>query len=251
MPVITLTTDFGARDGYVGAMKGVLARLVGDPWQIADIAHDVPRGDVAHAAWIVATACREFPAGTIHVVVVDPGVGGTRLPVIVSADQQLYVGPDNGVFAYIDATAGRAIDNPGVISREISATFHGRDVFAPAAAALARGKAPATLGPQIQLAGQVPWGRRPAGEGRVVHVDHFGNLISDLPAAEVGDAIAIAGRQLPLHRTYVDVAPGELVAYIGSARTVEVAIRDGRADRALDAPRGTRVVPVRVAGLYR
>jgi len=97
----------------------------------------------------------------------------------------------------------------------------------------------------------LPWGRRPAGEGRIVHVDHFGNLISDLPAAEAGAAIAIAGRQLPLHRTYVDVAPGELLAYVGSARTVEVAVLDGRADRVLDAPRGTRVVPVAAGDVYR
>jgi len=122
MPVITLTTDFGTRDGYVGAMKGVIARLVGDTWRIVDIAHEISAGDIAHAAWVVATACREFPAGTIHVVVVDPGVGGPRAPVIASAEHQLYVGPDNGVFGYLEVDAARAIDNPGVISRELGAT---------------------------------------------------------------------------------------------------------------------------------
>lgn len=251
MPVITLTTDFGTSDGYVGAMKGVIARLVGSTWWVADIAHDVPRGDIAHAAWIVATACREFPANAIHVIVVDPGVGGTRLPVVVSARDHLYVGPDNGVFGYLERPQAWTIDNPGVISQEPSATFHGRDIFAPAAAALARGKLPSTLGPPVQLVGALPWGPRPIGEGRVVHVDHFGNLVTDLPSTEAGQAIAIGGRTLPLHRTYEDVAPGDMLAYIGSARTVEIAIRDGRADRALEAPRGTRVIPVAPGAVYR
>ncbi len=249
MPVITLTTDFGTRDGYVGAMKGVIARLCDTP--TIDLAHDIPPGDIAHAAWVVSTACREFPPGTIHLVVVDPGVGGTRTPVVISADYQLYVGPDNGVFAYLGSKTAWTIDSPGVISREISATFHGRDVFAPAAAALARGKEPRTFGPAVRLAGMLPWGPRPAGEGRVIHIDHFGNLISDLPGGEAGPAIAIAGRQLPLHRTYVDVASGELVAYVGSQRTVEIAVRDGRADRALEAPLGTRVIPIAATDVYR
>ena len=244
MPIITLTTDFGARDGYVGAVKGVIARIAPDA-RIVDIAHDVPRHDIAHAAWIVATACREFPPDTVHVVVVDPGVGTERGEVVVHADDRWYVGPDNGVFAYL------APDHSWVIARqgEPSATFHGRDVFAPTAAAIARMEYP--FGRKVQLAGALPWGPRPAGEGRVVHVDHYGNLISDLPRAEAGTTVAIAGRRLPLSRTFGDVAPGELLAYIGSAGTVEIAVREGRADRVLDAPRGTRVVPVEEGGVYR
>jgi len=159
MAIITLTTDFGSRDGYVGAVKGVLARLAPEA-AIVDIAHDVPRGDVPHAAWIVATACREFPPGSVHVVVVDPGVGGARRAVVVVKSGMIYVGPDNGVFAYVGAGHGFAIDNPGVISRDVSATFHGRDVFAPAAAAIVRGKSADTLGPRIALAGALPWGNR-------------------------------------------------------------------------------------------
>src|SRR5258708_545103 len=110
MPVITLTTDFGSRDCYVGAMTGVICRLVGVEWRIVNIAHDVPRGDVAHAAWVIATACREFQPGAIHIVVVDPGVGGARPPVVVSANDHLYVGPDNGVFAYLDVRGTWVID---------------------------------------------------------------------------------------------------------------------------------------------
>src|SRR5258707_7272786 len=112
MTVITLTTDFGWRDGYVGSVKGVIARAAPAQTPIVDIAHDVPRGDIAHAAWVVATACREYPDGTIHVVVVDPGVGGARRGVIVRAHHMMFVGPDNGVFSYLRKRYGRAID-PG------------------------------------------------------------------------------------------------------------------------------------------
>src|SRR5512140_3414065 len=249
MPVITLTTDFGTRDGYVGAMKGVLSRLVTDQataWRVVDLAHDIPRGDVAHAAWVVATACREFPKGSIHVVVVDPGVGGARRGVVLEAGGAYFVGPDNGVFAYLDVDRARVIENRRLMAEEVSATFHGRDVFAPVAAALAHHVDPATIGARAPVPELValPWGPRAADEGRIVHVDHFGNLISDLPGAEAGAAIAIDGRRLPVLRTYEDVAPGELLAYVGSAKTVEIAVRDGRADRMLTAPRGTRVVPV-------
>jgi S-adenosylmethionine hydrolase len=245
MAIITLTTDFGTADGYVGAVKGVLARLAPDA-HLVDIAHDVPPQDIAHAAWVVRTACREFPRDTVHLVVVDPGVGGSREEVIVHAHERWYIGPDNGVFSYLgnDYSAWAIARD-----QEPSATFHGRDVFAPAAAAIARMEYP--FGRMLRLAGTLPWGVRPAGEGRIVHVDRYGNLISDLPATECGRAIAIAGRRLPLSRTYEDVASGELLAYIGSQGTVEIAVRQGRADRAIDAPRGTRVVPVAEGGVYR
>jgi S-adenosylmethionine hydrolase len=250
MPIITLTTDFGSRDGYVGAMKGVLARLGRQP-TIVDISHDVPRGDIAHAAWVVATACREFPEDTIHVVVVDPGVGGERRGVVIDAGGSYYVGPDNGVFAYLEPQWARAIDNVRLMAPDVSATFHGRDVFAAVAAALAIKIDPTAIGSRVDLVGALPWGPRPAGEGRVVHVDHYGNLITDLPADEAGPAISIAGRRLPIVTTYESVAPNELLAYIGSARTVEVAVRDGRADRVLTAPRGTAIVPVTEGSAYR
>jgi len=249
VPVITLTTDFGSRDGYVGAVKGVLVRLLQPTpvWAhttIVDLAHDVPRGDIAHAAWVVATACREFPDGSIHVVVIDPGVGGARRGVVVEAGGSYYVGPDNGVFGYLVPRWVRAIENRAVMAGEVSATFHGRDVFATVAAALARDLDPAAIGGPVTLAGRLPWGARPTGEGRVVYVDHYGNLVTDLPPDEAGAAVAIAGRRLPIVRTYEDVPPGNLLAYVGSARTIEIAVRDGRADRTLEAPRGTPVVPV-------
>ena len=265
MAIITLTTDFGTRDGYVGAMKGVLWRLARD-CNVVDITHDVPRGDVAHAAWVVATSCREFPDDTIHIVVVDPGygsesrtlhdrpgygAGSARRGVVVDAHGSYYIGRDNGVFTYLDARWARSIENHLVMAPSVSTAFHGRDVFATAAAAIARKIDPAIVGPPVELEGTLPWGKRPAGEGRIVHIDHFGNLVSDLPVDEAGDAIAIAGRRLAIGRGYSDVASGELLAYAGSARTIEIAVRDGRADRALDVTRGTPVVPVPVGTEFR
>jgi S-adenosyl-L-methionine hydrolase (adenosine-forming) len=251
MAIITLTTDFGMRDGYVGAVKGVLARNTSAT--LIDIAHDIPRGDIAHGAWVVATSSREFPHGTIHVVVVDPNVGGARKPVIVKASGQWYVGPDNGVFAYVADQHNDAwvIEARHFRARRVSPTFHGRDVFAHAAAALARGEDVLMAGPPTRLAGALPWGVRETNHGRIVHVDHYGNLISDLPAAEAGGAVAIAGRTLPLVTTYDDVASGQLLAYVGSAGTVEIAVRDGRADNLLEAPRGTAVVPAATSVPYR
>jgi S-adenosylmethionine hydrolase len=241
MALVTLTTDFGTADGYVGAMKGVILRLAPGT-TVVDLAHDVPRHDVAHAAWVVATAAPEFPPQTIHVVVVDPGVGGARLEVIVAAGGQLYVGPDNGVFAHVGAGADAegcwAITSTAFRMAEAAPTFHGRDVFAPAAAALARGLPPSLAGPATCLAGTLGWG----GPGRVVHVDRYGNLISDV--APGPRAVRVAGHELAVRRTYEDVAPGELVAYVGSARTIEIAVRQGDAAQALGVHRGAAVEAV-------
>ncbi|HEX3481794.1 MAG TPA: SAM-dependent chlorinase/fluorinase [Kofleriaceae bacterium] len=259
MAIITLTTDFGTADGYVGAMKGVIARVAGSHLApvVVDLAHDIPPGDVAHAAWVVATATTEFPHGSIHVVVVDPGVGGARREVIVRARGRWYVGPDNGVFSYVAERTSEvyAIENERFRAEHVSRTFHGRDVFAPTAAAIASGEDPSTAGPAIKLTGRLPWGARERDTGRIVHIDRFGNLISDLPEAEAGPAVAVAGQVLPLVGTYEDVAPGQLLAYIGSAGTVEIAVRDGRADRQLAVARGALVHPfsgeLPVRGPYR
>jgi S-adenosylmethionine hydrolase len=140
MAIITLTTDFGTTDGYVGAMKGVIVRLAGSPAPvIVDLAHDIPPGDIAHAAWVVATSTTEFPPDSIHVVVVDPGVGGARREVVVRARGRWYVGPDNGVFAYVAERSSEAyaIENERFRAEHVSRTFHGRDVFARTAAAIA------------------------------------------------------------------------------------------------------------------
>ena len=160
MAIITLTTDFGTSDGYVGAMKGVIARLAGShPGPVVvDLAHDIPPGDIAHAAWVIATSTTEFPDGSIHVVVVDPGVGGARREVIVRARGRWYIGPDNGVFAHVAEPGGTAyaIENERFRAEHVSRTFHGRDVFASTAAAIASGEDAATAGPRVELTGQLP-----------------------------------------------------------------------------------------------
>jgi S-adenosylmethionine hydrolase len=248
MPIITLTTDFGTADGYVGAMKGVIARLAGThpAPAVIDLAHDIPPGDIAHAAWVVATSTTEFPLGSIHVVVVDPGVGGARREVLLRAAGRWYVGPDNGVFAYVAERCSEAyaIENERFRAEHVSRTFHGRDVFASTAAAIASGEDPAAAGRRIELTGRLPWGPRERDTGRVVHIDRFGNLITDLPEAEAGSAVVIVGSRLTLLGTYEDVAPGELLAYIGSAGTVEIAVRGGRADKRFAHARGILVTPV-------
>jgi S-adenosyl-L-methionine hydrolase (adenosine-forming) len=247
MPIITLTTDFGTRDGYVGAVKGVMARVMGlQHWEstrIVDIAHDIPRGDIAHAAWVVATSTIEFPPGSIHVVVVDPGVGGARQNVVVEAQGQLYVGPDNGAFALLIDPSAHVITKSALLAPKISSTFHGRDIFAHVAARLASGYAPNDFGKATRLVGTLQWGPRSQGEGRIIHVDGFGNLISDLPALEAGGYVLFEARRIPVLRTYEDVPPGELLAYVGSAGTIEVAVRDGRADTVLGVQRGAKLLP--------
>lgn len=252
MAIITLTTDFGTADGYVGAMKGVIARLAPRA-TVVDIAHDVPRGDIAHAAWVVATSTREFPYGSIHVVVVDPGVGGARHEVIVRGDGQWYVGPDNGVFTYVFDPRWDAwvIEDAAFRAPRVSKTFHGRDVFATAAALIARGEDATRVGQSVKLQGTLPWGPRSRGSGRIVHIDRYGNLISDLPPSEAGRAVTILGQTLAIRGTYEDVPTGELLAYVGSAATIEIAVRDGRADTRLGAARGTPVLPATGSGPYR
>jgi S-adenosyl-L-methionine hydrolase (adenosine-forming) len=248
--LVTLTTDFGTADGFVGAMKGVLhARAPGVT--VVDISHDIPRHDIAAGAHALANAVPYYPEGTIHVAVVDPGVGGERKPVIVVDHGQLFVGPDNGLFslvaprpeaAYEIATAAYRREKP-------SATFHGRDIFAAAAARLAAGGAPEEAGPQVLLRGRLPAAATTEQDGAspaavVLHVDVFGNLITNLPGEGLPLEVRfqVGGRPIAgLSETYESVAPGELLAYVGSRGTVEIAVNGGNAAELLGAGRGTLV----------
>jgi S-adenosylmethionine hydrolase len=250
--IVTLTTDFGTADGYVGAMKGViLARAPGTV--VVDVTHEVPAQDVAAAAFALAQAASCFPPGTIHLVVVDPGVGGRRREVILDDGSHLFVGPDNGVFALAAPAVreGWQIAAPRFRRDPVSPTFHGRDIFAPAAAALAAGAAPADAGPLVALEGTL--GPRPllmshAGRqvtGHVVHVDRFGNLVTDIPADALPPqaAVRIGSIEIrPIRATYADVAKGEVVAYVGSSSTLEVGVRDGSARDVLSVGRGAPVL---------
>ncbi len=243
-PVITLTTDFGLTDAYVGAMKGVLLGICPGA-VLVDLSHEIPPQDVRGAAFVVAAAAPYFPEGTVHLVVVDPGVGSTRRAVAVLTQRSLFVAPDNGVLSLallqepVVQTAELA--NPRYRLPEVSATFHGRDLFAPAAAHLACGTPLQELGPPITDLVTLPW---PPPELQadgsliacVLHVDRFGNLILNVQPGHVEgwprDQIEfeIAGRQVVgVSRTYADVPSGVPVAYLGSSGYLELGVRDGNA----------------------
>jgi S-adenosyl-L-methionine hydrolase (adenosine-forming) len=246
MRIITLITDFGTADGYVGAMKGViLGRCPGAV--VVDVAHDLPRHDVIAGAYALLQAAPHFPAGTIHLAVVDPGVGGTRQAVVVDGGDQLYVGPDNGIFELVcpEPRAAYRIEADAFRAPQPSATFHGRDLFATAAGSLAAGASADQAGPRCELRGRLDLGQPPGDGGRlwarVIHVDAFGNLITDLRAGAIPPRARVraAGRCIErLSTTFTDVAPGALVAYVGSAGTLEVAVREGDAAQVLDLRRG-------------
>jgi S-adenosylmethionine hydrolase len=243
MSLITLLTDFGTTDGYVAELKGVLLS-VAPGVQVIDLSHDLPPHDVEAARLAVARYWRRFPAGTVHLVVVDPGVGSSRAAIAVHSDGRFLVGPDNGVLS-------PALLLPGVevvalaVPSDAAPTFHGRDVFAPAAAALARGANVSSLGaphsnPVIRRTPEVV--READGwlRGEVIVVDRFGNAVTNLFGVHDGQ-VHIGPRAIPLRRTYADVAPGEPVALVGSSGLIEVAVRDGNAAAALGIVRGTTV----------
>ena len=269
MTLVTLTSDFGTVDGYVGAMKGVIAGIAPEA-RVLDLTHDIPAQDVKAAAFALYRAVPYYPHGSVHCIVVDPGVGTARRPLALrTEDGQYLVGPDSGVvtlflppFALaepeaVELTASEWWRTPG----EPSATFHGRDIFAPVAAHLAR-LAPA--GP-VDLARfgrpasgltrfemPEPVEERDGWRGEVMTVDHFGNAVTNLPArwiADAGDgAIVEAGNQrMSIVRTYGDVAAGELCALVGSSGWLEVAEREGSAAERLGLAPGIPVV-VRKAG---
>lgn len=250
VPICTLITDFGTKDGYVGAMKGVMLGIA-PGLEIVDVTHDIPPQDIAGAAFALGQAAPFFPPDTVHVVVVDPGVGGRRRCVVVDDGRQRYVGPDNGLFALAVPAPVKAweITAPAFRRAEVAPTFHGRDVFAPAAALVASGAKPEDAGPVVRLEGRLAWPPievREAGRvviGHVVHVDRFGNLISDIAAAMFpkDPAVRIGRRVLPLLRTFEDVPAGHPLAYVGAAGTLEIAVRDGSASGRLRLGRGAMV----------
>jgi S-adenosylmethionine hydrolase len=254
---ITLTTDFGTRDSYVAQMKGVLLAAGPAALRIVDLGHEIAPQHVREAALFLRSAVPRFPAGTIHLAVIDPGVGSARRPIVAEAGGQLLVGPDNGVFGWLLDAGARvhAIDPARLGLRGIAPTFHGRDLFAPAAARLARGAAPASLGDAIVDPVRLAWpqpSRSPSAViGEIVHIDRYGNLISnlergDLPAPPEVCLVSIAGIEVGRVRThYAEAEPEEGLALFGSAGLLEIAVRDGHAARAIGARVSSevRVVP--------
>jgi len=247
-PIITLLTDFGTVDGYVGEMKGVLLSAAPDA-EIVDITHDIPPQDVERGRLTLARVWRRFPPGTIHLVVVDPGVGSARDAIAVSSEGFYLVGPDNGVLSpALLAASARVVSLP--VSRHAAATFHGRDVFAPAAAALARGERLDAIGVEAgnPIVRRTPEPTRRADgaiEGEVIFVDRFGNAVTNLIGAR-GGTIEVGGLSIDLRRTYAEVDTGRPLALVGSTGLVEIAVRGGDAARTLGLERGS-VVALRTA----
>lgn len=251
--IITLTTDFGLRDPYVAEMKAVILGIARDV-HIVDITHDVSPHDIVEGALALEAAAPHFPPGTVHLAVVDPGVGTPRRGLALVRRGAVFVGPDNGLFTpLLGPDVWEAFElAAGEFRRPVvSRTFHGRDVFAPAAAHLARGLDPRRLGPAISDPVRLPWPevREVEGSvaGTVVHIDRFGNLITSV-RAEMMEAfgpdvsVHVAGCTLPLVGTYGDLPQGGAGALIGSHCRLEVAARDGSAEALLGATRGAPVL---------
>jgi len=243
--IITLLTDFGTADSYVGEVKGVLASGAADA-VLVDITHDIPPGDVAAASYVLGRAWRTFPRGTVHLAVVDPGVGTARRALAAQVAGHGFVAPDNGLLSDVFAAGdARVVRLP--IPAGASRTFHGRDVFAPAAARLVRGTSLADLGtPVSDLVHLPPRRLRSEGAdviGQVIHVDRFGTLVTNLPGDVVGpgSTLRLGGHTVALAGTFADAKPGAAVAFVGSGGTVEIAVRDARADQALGVARGIEV----------
>ena len=241
-PIITLTTDFGTGDSYVPAMKGVILSLCPEA-VLVDISHEVEPQAVRQAAYLLSTAAPYFPPGTVHLAVVDPGVGSERWPIAVRTGRATYVAPDNGVLSLVleqePALMAVHLTDPGYRLPEVSATFHGRDIFAPAAAHLARGIEPGQMGLPfsparlVTLPGPLNLPQQSGSwQGEILHIDHFGNLVTSfqIPEPQGRLALTVAGQRIePLHHTFADVDPGQRLLYRGSSGYLEIAVREGNA----------------------
>lgn len=258
--IITLLTDFGAADYFVGALKGAILS-VNARAQIVDITHEIPAHDVRAGAFTLLAAYGAFPPGTIHVAVVDPGVGGSRRPILVATQSHFFVGPDNGIFSYVcEVEPGVRVyqlTNEKFFRAHVSATFHGRDIFAPVAAALSNNVPPAAFGEliedRVRLAPLAPV--RDAGaswSAEIIHIDRFGNLITNITRRELaggefaeGLRLEIGGREISSFRRFyaeeTGGAAGELFAIWGSAGFLEIAANCDSAARLLRAERGQAV----------
>lgn len=259
-PLITLTTDFGTRDPYVASMKGVIATIC-PAAQVVDLTHEIAPQSILEGALFAAAACPCFPKDTVHVLVVDPGVGAenpdgpVRLPIAVLAGGQCFVCPNNGLLTLVTRTypfdEARAISNPRFMGDRISPTFHGRDVFAPAAARLAGGAPFADVGERLERLVELAIPRpalSPKGgmTGEVIHIDRFGNAVTNIHASAVGagpirevQAASLIVRG-PM-KTYGDVDPGQPLALFGSSGYLEIAVNRGNAAAEFGMRRGDPV----------
>lgn len=253
MAIVTLTTDFGLADHFTGAMKGVILGIAPRA-AIVDITHQVEPYEISQAAFLITQAYTSFPPGTVHVVVVDPGVGTSRRPILVEAARQIFIAPDNGVLSGIYAREKhkvRAVTADRYFRKPVSRTFHGRDIFAPVAAHVAAGVAPSKMGRLVKdylrreyerplRTGKRMW------SGSVLHIDRFGNVItnfmpSDLPPERPFEIAVGPHRVSRVASNYAESAPGELFLIEGSAGYLEISMNQGPAARTLGCGVGAPV----------
>lgn len=242
---IALLTDFGTRDPYVAAMKGVIAARTDVP--VVDLSHDIAPFDVVGAAWFVGSIARYWPGDTIFVCVVDPGVGTTRRIIAVESAGQHFIAPDNGLLTFINAEAVREVSNASLFLPDGSNTFHGRDRFAPVAAALANGHPFADLGDALDRLARLPYEPPVYGdvvEGSIVAIDRFGNAITDIDATRIPfSPFALQRRDLTIDRletNYGDAAPGAFLI-LGSTGCIEISVANASAAERLGLRRLERV----------
>jgi len=254
-PVLTLTTDFGLADHYVAAMKGAILNVCPEA-RIVDVSHLVAPYAIAEGAYLIAQAYSAFPPKTVHVVVVDPGVGTARRPILVEAGGQYFLGPDNGVLSMVylhEKCKVRHITNEQYFRHPVSRTFHGRDIFAPVGAHLAAGVAPARIGKLVrdylkpefekpQRTGKRTW------IGRILKIDRFGNIVTNFHVSEFSDlemrgfTMALGPREVTvLARSYAECAAGELSLILGSSGYYEVSLREGSAAKQVKCEPGAAI----------
>lgn len=256
-PTITLTTDFGLQDAYVGSMKGTILSIHPHV-RIIDITHEIPAHSILRAAFLLREACPRFPPETIHLAVVDPGVGGPRRPLLLKVEDRFYVGPDNGIFGRLledfPLQGAWRLESREYFLPAISRTFHGRDVFSPVAAHLARGIPPDAFGPTAADPSGLPYSS-PHEEsdtlrGQVLWVDRFGNCVTNLTekvvsgwAQDVPFVVHAASKSFEqLSSSYGSIPKGEALVLFNSMGLLEIACNQGRADRNLGLREGDPVV---------
>ncbi len=257
-PFIVMMTDFGLADPYVGVMKGVIADIAPE-CAIIDLTHEIQPQNILQGSFLLSATFRQFPEGTIFLCVIDPGVGTSRRPVLVSAWNAFFIGPDNGLFGFLIEAPDKQVThltNPAFFRHPVSHTFHGRDIFAPVAAHLAH------LGPRIlpelgetrdtlvDIEGRLPVKTTDGIEGTVVHIDRFGNLITNIPASRLTPLmnagpgkirITFRNRVLTLLKTFAEAPPHEPCTLIGSTSHLEIFVRNANAKEILKADIGEKV----------
>ncbi|MEQ9308274.1 MAG: SAM-dependent chlorinase/fluorinase [Balneolaceae bacterium] len=253
--IITFTTDFGLQDHYVSAMKAVILGIVPEA-RLIDVSHEIPAQDIMAGAWVIRNSAFLYPPESVHLVVVDPGVGTDRNPIVLKIEDQYFVGPDNGIFSLLYKEfkyKAYKLNNSKYWRKDRSRTFHGRDIFAPVAAHISNGVDLKELGEPIKdlvnYHWAVPLGDKDGLQGWVIHIDRFGNLITNISEDLLENT---AGRRKVkiyvgntiidhLVNTFGDVEPGEPVAFIGSSGMLEVGINKGNAAKMLSVDKGAQI----------